>query len=78
VEVNIHEAKSNLSKLIERARSGDEVIIAKAGTPMVRLVPVDRPTKRIFGSAKGQIILKKGWNAPMTKCELDEFLSGNP
>jgi prevent-host-death family protein len=78
VEVNIHEAKSNLSKLIERARSGDEVIIAKAGTPMVRLVPVDRPTKRIFGSAKGQIILKKGWNAPMTKRELDEFLSGNP
>jgi prevent-host-death family protein len=78
VEVNIHEAKSNLSKLIERARSGDEVIIAKAGTPMVRLVPVERPTKRIFGSAKGQIIFKKGWNSPMTKRELDEFLSGNP
>ena len=74
MEVNIHEAKTNLSKLIERARAGDEVIIAKAGTPMVRLVPVDRPAKRIFGSAKGQIVFKKGWDAPMTKRELDEFL----
>jgi prevent-host-death family protein len=74
VEVNIHEAKSNLSKLIERARSGDEVIIAKAGTPMVRLVPVDPPAKPVFGSAKGLIKFKKGWNAPMTKRELDEFL----
>jgi prevent-host-death family protein len=74
VEVNIHEAKSTLSKLIERARSGDEVIIAKAGTPMVRLVPVDRPAKPVFGSAKGQIKFKKGWDAPMNKRELDEFL----
>jgi prevent-host-death family protein len=74
VEVNIHEAKSTLSKLIERARSGDEVIIAKAGTPMVRLVPVDRPAKRMFGSAKGQIKFKKGWDAPMTERELDEFI----
>jgi len=74
VEVNIHEAKSNLSKLIERARSGDEVIIAKAGTPMVRLVPVDAPTKPVFGSAKGLITFKKDWDAPMTKRELDEFI----
>jgi len=74
VEVNIHKAKSTLSKLIERALSGDEVIIAKAGTPMVRLVPVDRPRKVVFGSAKGQITLKKGWDAPMTKRELDEFI----
>jgi len=74
VEVNIHEAKSNLSKLIERARAGDEVIIAKAGTPMVRLVPVEPPRKPIFGAAKGLIKFKKGWDAPMTKRELDEFI----
>jgi prevent-host-death family protein len=74
VEVNIHEAKSNLSKLIERARAGDEVIIAKAGTPMVRLVPVEPRPKPVFGSAKGLIAFKKGWDAPMTKRELDEFL----
>jgi prevent-host-death family protein len=74
VEVNIHEAKSNLSKLIERARAGDEVIIAKAGKPMVRLVPVDSPAKPIFGSARGLITFKKGWDAPMTKREFDEFI----
>lgn len=39
---NIHEAKSQLSKLIERAVSGEEVIIAKAGQPMVRLVPISQ------------------------------------
>jgi len=37
---NIHEAKSHLSKLVERAMNGEEVIIAKAGQPMVRLVPI--------------------------------------
>jgi prevent-host-death family protein len=74
VEVNIHEAKTNLSKLIARARSGENVIIAKAGTPMVRLVPVERPRKPVFGSAKGLIKFKRGWDAPMTKRELDEFL----
>jgi prevent-host-death family protein len=76
VEVNIHEAKTNLSKLIEKARSGDEVIIAKAGVPMVKLVPVDPPRRPVFGSAKGQITLKKGWDKPMTKREFDEFIGG--
>jgi prevent-host-death family protein len=78
VEVNIHEAKTNLSKLIERARSGENVVIAKAGTPMVRLVPVDRPAKRVFGSAKGLITFRKGWDKPMTKREFDEFIGGDP
>jgi prevent-host-death family protein len=39
---NIHEAKTQLSKLIDRAMKGEEVIIARAGTPMVRLVLVDQ------------------------------------
>ena len=76
MEVNIHEAKTNLSKLIEKARSGDEVIIAKAGVPMVKLVPVDPPRRPVFGSAKGQITFKKGWDNPMTKREFDEFIGG--
>jgi prevent-host-death family protein len=76
MEVNVHDAKSQLSKLIERARMGDEVIIAKAGKPVVRLVPIDRPHKRVFGSAKGEITFKKGWDAPMTKRQIEEFLGG--
>ncbi|NLT69206.1 MAG: type II toxin-antitoxin system prevent-host-death family antitoxin [Verrucomicrobiaceae bacterium] len=43
--VNIHEAKTHLSRLIERAEQGEEIVIAKAGTPKVRLTPVaDSPT----------------------------------
>ena len=49
MEVNIHQAKSQLSKLIERARNGDEVIIAKAGKPIVKLVPVERRSRRRRG-----------------------------
>jgi prevent-host-death family protein len=53
---NIHEAKSQLSKLIDHAMSGEEVIIAKAGQPMVRLVPIqadDNP--RLGGQWKGRV-----------------------
>ena len=41
---NIYEAKTNLSELVERAVAGEEIIIAKAGVPKVRLVPVLHPT----------------------------------
>ncbi len=44
--VNIHEAKTHLSRLVEQAARGEPVIIAKAGKPMVKLVPVDQPAKR--------------------------------
>jgi prevent-host-death family protein len=53
---NIHEAKSQLSKLIERALEGEEVIIARAGKPVVRLVPIDSdPSPREGGQWKGRV-----------------------
>jgi prevent-host-death family protein len=53
---NIHEAKTQLSKLIDRAMMGEEVIIARAGTPMVRLVPVDQNSApRKGGQWKGKV-----------------------
>ena len=53
---NIHEAKSQLSKLIEHAMRGEEVIIAKAGQPMVRLVPIHRDeSPRKGGQWKGRV-----------------------
>jgi prevent-host-death family protein len=53
---NIHEAKTQLSKLVERALEGEEVIIARAGKPMVRLVPVrDNGTPRKGGQWKGKV-----------------------
>ena len=58
--VNMHEAKTQLSKLVEAALAGEDVVIAKAGKPAVRLVPVPEPLpKRQFGILRG-----KGWAAP--------------
>lgn len=61
---NIHEAKSQLSKLIEHALSGEEVIIAKAGQPMVRLVPI-RPDEspRQGGQWKGKVRIAENFDA---------------
>jgi prevent-host-death family protein len=63
--VNIHEAKSQLSRLIEAAVSGEEVVIAKAGTPLVRLVSVDQKPKLRLGLMKGKIKIGDDFNAPL-------------
>jgi prevent-host-death family protein len=63
MEVNIHEAKTHLSKLLERVALGEEVVIAKAGTPVAKLVPFDQqPQTRIFGSAKGEFTVPDDFN----------------
>jgi prevent-host-death family protein len=74
MEVNIYEAKTKLSQLVERAMVGEEIIIAKAGRPMVKLVRVDAPAKRQLGTAAGTIQYADGWDAPMSDRELDELL----
>jgi prevent-host-death family protein len=71
VEVNIHEAKTQLSRLIERALRGEEVTIAKAGRPVVRLIPI-RPEKPVLGSAVGFVSMQPAWDAPMTPEEVEE------
>jgi prevent-host-death family protein len=70
--VNIHAAKTNLSKLIERAEAGEEVVIARNGKPAVRLSPVDPSSAGVedgemppwVGSLKGQIWIAPGSEAP--------------
>jgi len=54
--VNMHEAKTNLSKLVVKASKGEAFVIARAGKPMARLVPMDAPTERHswLGSMRGQ------------------------
>ena len=58
MEVNIHEAKTHLSRLLERVAMGEEVIIAKAGTPVAKLVPLtDAPEEAsMFGIGKRGIV----------------------
>lgn len=64
--VNVHEAKTHLSRLLEQVRQGEEVIIAKAGKPVARLVAVsEKPKRRKPGSAKGTIHYADDFDAPL-------------
>jgi prevent-host-death family protein len=63
--VNIHEAKTHLSRLVERVESGEEITIARAGRPVARLVPYRRRTEpRTPGLLKGRIKLADDWDSP--------------
>ena len=53
--VNVHEAKTYLSRLLDQVAAGEEVIIARAGKPIARLVPADRSEPRVPGIAKGRV-----------------------
>lgn len=53
--VNVHEAKTHFSKLLERAHAGEEIIVAKAGVPYARLVPLDPLQPRIAGRYPGEV-----------------------
>ncbi len=68
---NVHEAKSNLSKLLERVEDGEEIVIARHGTPVAKLVPVIRK-KRVLGSMRGLITPEKGWDAAIDDQEAEE------
>jgi prevent-host-death family protein len=68
MEVNVHEAKTHFSRLLQRVAMGEEVIIAKAGTPVAKLVPITTtPKKRILGSAKGEFVVPDDFNDPLPK-----------
>lgn len=72
--VNIHEAKTHLSKLLGRVALGEEIVIAKAGTPVAKLSPLRaRPTRRTPGSAKGKLWMAPDFDAPLPEKVLREF-----
>jgi prevent-host-death family protein len=74
MEVNVHEAKTHLSKLLERVALGEEVIIAKAGTPVAKLVPIAaKGKKRVLGTAKGDFVVPDDFNDPLPKEVEDLF-----
>ena len=73
--MNMHTAKSQLSRLVEAACRGEEVIVSRDGVPVVRLVPIVQPRgKRILGQARGQVHLSPDFDQPMSDREIDEFL----
>jgi prevent-host-death family protein len=74
VEVNVHEAKTHLSRLLEQAMAGEEVIIKRAGKRLVRLTPVESaPTRRKLGTAKGVFTVPDDFDTPLPEEILSEF-----
>ena len=70
-QFNIHEAKTNLSKIIEQACQGEDIVIARAGKPVVRLVPVEpRPSRRQFGALRGKATVDQRFFEPLPDDEL--------
>ena len=72
--VNVHEAKTHLSRLLARVAKGEEVVIAKAGKPVARLVPVAaRPERRVLGTERGRIWIADDFDAPLPDDVLEAF-----
>lgn len=69
---NIHEAKTHFSKLLEQVLSGEEVVIAKAGKPIARVLPFveDDTSPRIPGIDKGKLIIMPDFNDPLPEFDL--------
>jgi prevent-host-death family protein len=76
--VNLYEAKTRLSRLVEQAADGEEIIIAKAGRPRARLVSMGRPGRsRKPGAWKGRVVIAANFDAPLPKKLLAAFRNGS-
>ncbi len=71
IRVNMHQAKTDLSRLVARALAGEDVVITRAGKPVARLVPVRQP--REPGSARGALRVAPDFDAPLPEEVLRSF-----
>jgi len=74
VEVNTHEAKTHLSRLLQRVAAGEEVVISRAGKPLARLVPYSKPNRnRRLGEDQGRFQVPLDFNAPLPDDLIEAF-----
>lgn len=71
--INIHEAKTHLSRLVEDAAAGEEIILAKAGRPLARLVPLGMGKAVQFGLLKSTLVIPDDFDAPLPDSVLVGF-----
>jgi prevent-host-death family protein len=76
MEVNVHEAKTHLSRLLRRVAAGEDITIARAGVPVARLVAVEADDKRPLGFARGDIWIADDFDAPLPDDLLALFYGG--
>ncbi len=70
---NMHEAKTHFSKLVDGVIHGNEIVIAMAGKPVARLVPIGKKPKRSLGVLKGKIKISKGFYEPLPEDIIASF-----
>lgn len=73
--VNMHEAKTHFSKLVDAVQHGNEIVIAMAGKPVAKLCPITKKSKRRFGCLKGKVKIAKDFDAPLPDDVLERFES---
>lgn len=72
--INVHDAKTNLSKLLKKVEAGEEIVIARAGKPIARILPIQSTSKqRIPGSAIGMITISDSFYDPLPEDVLKDF-----
>jgi prevent-host-death family protein len=76
MKVNIHEAKTHLSRLLQRVAAGEQVTIARSGIPVARLVALEPKAKRPLGFARGEIWIADDFDAPLPDDLLAAFYGG--
>jgi prevent-host-death family protein len=76
--ISIHAAKTHLSRLIARAEAGEEIVIARGGKPVVKLIALAPKPKRVFGALKGKISIGPEFFEPLPAEELDTWDQGPP
>jgi prevent-host-death family protein len=72
----VHEAKTQLSRLLDLIQDGEEVIIHRHGKPIARLTSVHQPDHSPFGAMRGEFQMQEGWERPLTDEESDAFWEG--
>lgn len=69
----MHEAKTHLSRLLQRVAAGDEIVITRSGQPVAKLVRVDRRAARVLGRDEGRFEVPEDFDAPLPDAELEAF-----
>ncbi|MBL7489667.1 type II toxin-antitoxin system Phd/YefM family antitoxin [Frankia sp. AgB1.9] len=71
MQFNIHDAKTNLSRIVDRVEQGEEIIISRAGTPVAKVVPLRRSVNRTGrGSLRGTLVLADDWDTAETNAAI--------
>lgn len=71
--VGVHEAKTHLSRLLKRVAAGEEIVIARSGRPVARLIPVETARRRELGRDRGVFEVPEDFDAPLPESVLREF-----